>query len=473
MARSQPALDRSTAVLLTRIGNYPFHHGTVGAIRSLGRLGVPVYAIVESHFAPAAHSRFLTGHVCWPTTGREEPDELVEGLLQCGRRIGRRAILVATDDEAAVLVAENAERLRERFILPATPPALPRRLASKQALRSLCVEHGIPTPVSLRPRTAAEALEGADAFGFPLVLKNDEPWLRITRPAVASTAIIRDRLELRRLVDSWPAMPSVVMQEFLPQEGAEDWIAHAYFGEAADRYVIFTGRKLRSWPPHAGVTTYAYTSSNAEVSRATLELCRKSGFRGICDLDWRFDPREGQYKLLDFNPRLGAQFRLFERADGIDVVRAMHLDLTGHDLPSVPQVDGRRYVVENLDAPAAIAYTRSGERQAAPAPNVHRELAWWATDDVMPALLAYMRSALHAVTHFPQRLVRTGGFTPTAPGRDASFASHAVTESETLVGSGRRTQPEGQRRDAGVPRRGPTSLRRSRAFSGGRSRTSS
>jgi D-aspartate ligase len=391
-ARSLPELDRSVAVLLVRVGHYPLHHGTLGAIRSLGRLGVPVYAIVEDHFAPAAHSRHLTGRLCWPTTGREQPDELVEGLLRIGRTIAGPAMLVATDDEAAVLVAEQAERLGRRFILPATLPALPRQLATKQTLHSLCVEHGIPTPASLRPNTPAEVLEGADTLGFPLVLKNDEPWLRLTRPAVASTAIIRDRDELRGLVSSWTAMPSAMMQEYVPRERARDWIAHAYFGAEPERRVIFTGRKLRSWPPQAGVTTYAYTRSNAELSSLTREFCSKIGFRGICDLDWRFDSGSGQYKLLDFNPRLGAQFRLFERGDGVDVIRAMHLDLTGREIPPGGQIDGRRYVVENLDVPAAIAYGWSGEREAPPLPCSHRELAWWAADDPMPAVLGCARS---------------------------------------------------------------------------------
>ena len=72
-------VDRSVAVLLMRIGHYPLHHGTVGAIRSLGRLGVPVYTVVEDHFTPAARSRYLTGRFRWPTTGREDPDELAQG----------------------------------------------------------------------------------------------------------------------------------------------------------------------------------------------------------------------------------------------------------------------------------------------------------------------------------------------------------------------------------------------------------
>jgi predicted ATP-grasp superfamily ATP-dependent carboligase len=388
-----PQLDRSVAVLLMRIGHYPLHHGTVGAIRSLGRLGVPVYTVVEDHFTPAASSRYLTGRFRWPTTGREDPDELVAGLLRIGRAIGGRPILVATDEEAAVLIAEQAARLGEQFMLPVVAPSLPRQLATKDTLHSLCVEHRIPTPASAQPRSPQEALEFAGELGYPVVVKNNAPWLRLTRPAVPNTAIVGDPSEVRLLVESWGAMPSVLLQEYVPQEHATDWIAHAYFGAEPGRDVIFTGRKLRSWPPQAGVTTYAYTSSNAEVADLTRELCRKVGFRGICDLDWRSDSLCGEYKLVDFNPRLGAQFRLFERADGVDVIRALHLDLTERDLPPGRQVDGRRYVVENLDLPAQIAYRRAGELERAPVPYRHRELAWWARDDPLPALVGGVCSA--------------------------------------------------------------------------------
>ncbi len=184
-----------------------------------------------------------------------------------------------------------------------------------------------------------------------------------------------------------------MLQEYVPRERANDWIAHAYFGSPPDSRVVFTGRKLRSWPPQAGVTTYAYTSSNPEVAWLTRELCGAVGFRGICDLDWRHDAATGEYKLVDFNPRIGAQFRLFERADGVDVIRAMHLDLTGRALPPGRQVDGRLYIVENLDVPAQIAYRRAGELEVAPGPCRHRELAWWASDDPVPALVGGVCSA--------------------------------------------------------------------------------
>jgi D-aspartate ligase len=392
MAPKRLELDRSVPVLLVRFGLNPLHHGTVGAIRSLGRLGTPVYSIVEDNFTPAARSRYLTGYFRWPTTGHEEPDELVERLIRIGSSIGERPIALPTDDEAAVLLAEHSGRLRQQFIMPSVPPGLPRNLATKSGLYALCAQHGIPTAASIRPGSVTDALSAGEMLGFPLVVKNDEPWVRLVSPGVMSTAIIRDESELRSLVQPWEAMPSVVMQRYLPREHATDWISHGYWGEGEDQHLIFTGRKVRSWPPHAGVTTRAYTCSNTELSRLTSELCRKVGFRGISDLDWRFDAISGRYNLVDFNPRLGAQFRLFETVDGLDVVRAMHLDLTGRKLTHSQQVDGRQYTVGNLDLPAAAVYYLSGERQPVFFNRNHRERAWWAADDPVPALLATVRS---------------------------------------------------------------------------------
>src|SRR3954451_4960213 len=62
-------LDASVPVLLVRIGRYPVFHGAVGAIRTFGRAGVPVFAIVEDTFTPAAMSRYLSGAIKWPTNG--------------------------------------------------------------------------------------------------------------------------------------------------------------------------------------------------------------------------------------------------------------------------------------------------------------------------------------------------------------------------------------------------------------------
>ena len=160
----------------------------------------------------------------------------------------------------------------------------------------------------------------------------------------------------------------------------------------SDCLVGFTGVKYRSWPPQFGVTTYARVVENPELADEATAFCSRIGYRGIVDLDWRLDRRDGRYRLLDFNPRVGAQFRLFETDAGIDVVRALHLDLTGRAVPPGRQRDGRGFVVENLDAPAILAYRRLRPSPGAvPHAEGRIEGAWFAWDDLMPFVVMAVR----------------------------------------------------------------------------------
>ncbi|MGW6215300.1 carboxylate--amine ligase [Streptomyces sp. NPDC055109] len=389
MARSSSDVpvdaDREVPGLIVKFGAYPLHHGGVGAIRSLGRLGIPMYAITEDRYTPAASSRYLRRAFVWPTTGTEEPEQLVEGLLRVGRRIGRPTVLVPTDEEAAVLIAEHQEELAGRFLFPRVDAKLPRRLASKQGLHELCVEHGIPSPAAAFPQSYEEIEAFAEKAHFPLVAKNREAFVRRSRPAVNGTTRIATREGLMALARDWGPQPGVILQEYLPREDAEDWIVHACFDADSTPLAMFTGVKVRSWPPHAGMTANAYVVDNPELADIAARFIKQIGFTGIIDLDLRFDRRDGQYKLLDFNPRMGAQFRLFESESGIDVVRALHLNLTGRAVPEGEQRSGHRYIVENIDLPALLAYRRSGYTTPhAPTRASGTELAWLAGDDLRP-----------------------------------------------------------------------------------------
>jgi predicted ATP-grasp superfamily ATP-dependent carboligase len=395
--------DREVPGLIVKFGDYPLHHGGVGAIRSLGRLGVPMYAITEDRYTPAASSRYLKKAFVWPTTGTEEPDHLVEGLLRIGHRIGRPTVLVPTDEEAAVLIAEHQDELAGPFLFPRVEPALTRRLASKQGLHELCVEHGIPSPTAAFPQSYDDIVTFAEKARFPVVAKNREAFVRRKQPAVNGTTRIPTREGLLRLARDWGEHPGVILQEYLPREEAEDWIVHAYFDQDSTPLAMFTGVKVRSWPPHAGMTANAYVVDNPELADIAARFIKQIGFTGIIDLDLRFDRRDGQYKLLDFNPRMGAQFRLFENESGVDVVRAMHLDLTGRTVPEGEQRAGHRYIVENIDLPALLAYRRSGYTTPhAPARASGTELAWLAGDDPLPFLTMLARFVRPGAKHLYQ-----------------------------------------------------------------------
>jgi predicted ATP-grasp superfamily ATP-dependent carboligase len=394
-------LDRSVPVLVFKIGRYPLSHGILGAIRSLGRAGVPVYAVSEDRFVPYAVSRYLSGQILLPTTGREDAETLRRHLSRAARQVGRKSILVPTDDEAAVFAAEQAAWLCDDFLMPSIEPGLPRLLASKRNLSLLCRQHDVAFPATYFAKSVDDALTFAGNAQFPIVVKNSEPWVRITAPAVGATTIVESREALVALANTWAGDPQIIMQEYIPNACAEDWIFHAYLTADFSPLVAFTGLKERSWPPYAGVTTAAMASPNAELAAIATTFCRAIGYRGIADMDWRRDLRDGRYKLVDFNPRIGANFRLFENESGIDVIRALHLDLTGRNVPSAPQVFGRRLIVENLHFASRLMRGYDGTTKRAEA-DCKTEFAWFAADDPVPFFAMGLRFSGQVVVRLGQ-----------------------------------------------------------------------
>lgn len=398
-------LDTSTPAVILKLDHNVMHHGGLGAIRSLGRLGVPVYGVHEDPLAPAARSRYLHGRWIW----RPAPDDVQRvrsGLIALAERIGRRAVLIPTDDAGAIFLAEHGSDLRQYFLFSDPPADLPRQLAGKYTLYQRCRELGVPCAAAALPETFGEASRVAEQIGFPLVAKLATPWQSKSAKGLRSTSIIRTHYDL---TSTWRACEEHGSGALMLQEYVKGWdyFFHAYCDAQSRCRPGFVGSKERSYPAHAGLTSLGRWVDNPQLHQQATELVARVGFRGIVDLDYRFDPRTGTYKLLDFNPRLGAQFRLFSDTAGVDVVIAAHLDLTGREIPQGAPHLGRSFLVENYDPIAALAYRRLGLDLRSWVASLRRadELAWFARDDLAPFGLMCLRMGWRAIT---RPLIRPG-----------------------------------------------------------------
>jgi D-aspartate ligase len=410
------AFDRTVPALVLKLDSYPLHHGGLGVVRSLGRLGVPVYGVYPERWTPTAVSRYLHGRFIW----RGDPEDegrFLDAMATMGERLGGPAVLIPTDDVGAILISEHASTLSRWFRFPQPPPGLAHRVASKQGLSELCSKLGVPCPQVSFPASREEVEEFAAKASFPVVAKAIEAWLLAPDAGLRSTAIVRspeDLLDLYRRLENRSG-GNLMLQEYIPRDRGRDWFFAGYCDAWSTCLVSFTGVKLRSYPPYAGAATLGRCQDNEKLRAHAEQLLQAVAYRGIVDLDFRLDLRDGEYKLLDFNPRVGAQFRLFEDTAGVDVVRALHLDLTGREVPRRRQREGRVLLVEQSDLLAGIAYRRTGDLNLrswrASLRGTHRELAWFAADDLAPFLMMGVRFLLRGA----QRTLRLRG---RRPGRD-------------------------------------------------------
>lgn len=357
--------------------------------RSLGRRGVAVHGVHPERRSPAARSRFWRGGHVWDLAAAP-PERSLDWLLRLGRSLSPRPVLFTTDDRGCLFVADHAEALREAFVFPAQPPGLARALSGKEGMDRLCRAHGVPTPATVFPRSREDVERFARAARFPVVVKGIYTQL-LFHQVGERLRRVEHAAALLALYDGWAgrAAGNLMLQEAIPGGCDRIWMLSAYFGAGGRCLFGLTGRKLREFPIRGGVTSFAVCEPSDAVLALATRFMQALGYRGILDLDFKLDARTGEYLALDANPRVGANFRLFVDALGTDVVQACYRDLTGQPVPQGAPRPGRKWMVEDFDGLAALAYGRRGQLGAGAWLRSLRgveEAAWFARDDPLPLL---------------------------------------------------------------------------------------
>ena len=384
------AVDTSTPVVILRCAR----HGGLGITRTLGRMGVNVYNVDAGQWIPSFVSRYSTGKFLWDAE-TSPAGATVDYLEKIARDLGGRPILIPTTDYLAMLVSEHRERLSKSFLFPSMPSTLVSDICSKQGMHSLARQAGIPTPDAAFPQSRAELLETLESFTFPVMLKGV---FGKNLEAVTGKRMfkVKSREELLSIYDRAedPANPNLMLQEYIPGGDDTVWMFNGYFDACGSCLLGMTGKKIRQYPAYTGLTSLGICLHNDVVDQQTRTFMKAIGYRGILDIGYRYDARDGQYKVLDVNPRVGATFRLFTGDNGMDVVRALYLDITGQPVESASTPEGRKWLVEDCDIISCIRYLRDGKLTLKEWLTSHRgvrETGIFALDDPLPALWMGLR----------------------------------------------------------------------------------
>jgi D-aspartate ligase len=374
--------DTSVPVVVLYHGGY----GAVAIARTLGRLGVPVYLIAqEGASTPVWSSRYWVKKTRWDFTRPEA--ESAAFLLDFGETIraehGARPILLTLADWVAIFIERHSELLQEQFVFPQPAEPVISELLNKWTMHLLANQHGIPTPATVLPASRADAEAFLETTGFPIVMKAADPF----KEDLPSKKFVHSRQELTDEIDRQEALGplNVVLQEYIPGDADSVWMCNGYFGSDPDRDVIFTGKKLRQ-VSETGIASLAICLPNETVATQTQRLMKGTGYRGCVGIGYRYDRRDGLYKLLDVNARVSGVFRLFAGTNEMDVVRACYLDLTGQPIPETALQPGRKWMLEDdlVAALRGVTSRRLSISEWMRSLRGVREWHWFAKDDPGP-----------------------------------------------------------------------------------------
>jgi D-aspartate ligase len=346
----------------------------LAAVRSLGRAGVPVLALDHRRSALGFRSRYAEAVLC--PDPRDE-DAFVSFLAELGAELGRPTPLFPTHDEPLNAIARGADLLGGRFRFPFPPWPVLSRVQSKQTQLEAAAEAGVSVPLTFHPRSAEEARQAGGELGYPVLVKpsTTEGFKRRFGLQAFRCETERELEEAYGQAEQYEPM----VQEVVPGGDDELYTLGSYLAEDGEALGLFCGRKLRQTPPGVGTCRVGEAVWIEEVVQQGLALLRALSFHGISQVELKRDPRDGELKLMEVNPRLW-QWHGLAAACGVDVPLIAYRDLVG-ERPAPASMNGRR-------RRWAITFLR-GESPALQRPPYVD--AVFAADDPKPALVQAVR----------------------------------------------------------------------------------
>ena len=331
----------------------------LGIVRSLGRHGVPVCVVDDEH-SISRYSRYTKSFVSLPDL--RDQRKVVESLLEIGKRLGLEGwVLYPTREELVAAFSHNRSELSEVFRVPTPDWESVKWAWDKRNTYRLAERLGIPTPVTHYPEHI-EQLTLLDGLAPPFVLKPaiKEHFIYATK---AKAWRANSHSELRTLYQEASTLAGrgeIMVQELIPGGGSQQFSYCAFFrnGEAVGKMVA---RRRRQHPLEFGrASTYVETVDIPILEDYSERFLRAIDYYGLAEIEYKLDPRDSQYKLLDVNARTWGYHSLGAEA-GVDFSYMLYSDQVGLPVQVSKGRPGLSWVRTMTDFPAAMVSILSGD----------------------------------------------------------------------------------------------------------------
>ena len=323
----------------------------LGIVRSLGRRGTPV-CIIDDERSISRFSRYATFAVRVPDLRDEQ--RAVESLLDIGREMGLKGwVLYPTRDELVAAFSRYRSVLMELFRVPTPEWSTIQWAWDKRNTYLLARKLGIPTPRTWCPRNLEElrAIEAEPPLAIKPAIK--EHFIYATK---AKAWRADSRTELDDLFQRAAALVGpgeVMVQELIPGDGRQQFAYCAFF---KDGQVIgsMVARRWRQHPPQFGrASTFVETVDVPALEALSEPFLRAINYYGLVELEYKLDPRDGEYKLLDVNARTWGYHSIGARA-GADFSYLLFADQLGEPVEPCRAVAGIKWIRLVTDLPVGV-----------------------------------------------------------------------------------------------------------------------
>jgi len=306
----------------------------IAVARILHCHGVDVYGVDVSERAIGKFSRYIKK----PSFGFETDlnKKFVDNLIYFSKRFSKKVVLIPCSDVFIEFVSSHFDILNEYFyIQDSLNPDISEKFLNKRKFYSLCEELNIPYPKTLYLKGYEKSDYILQRLRLPMILKPNliHKWKKHLKGK--KVVEIKNKDELNDILKKErELLKDSMLQEIIPGPEENIYVCKCYFDKSGKLLASFTGKKIRQYPPIFGSGSYMVSCEAKEVEEISISFLTKAGFKGICGTEFKYDPRDGIFKMLEVNirPQLWEDLT---RVAGREVVWVAYCDLAGLEIPEL------------------------------------------------------------------------------------------------------------------------------------------
>jgi D-aspartate ligase len=323
----------------------------LGIARSLGRRGVPV-CVIDDELSIARYSRYVTHSVS--VRDLRHDDAIIRELLALGQRLDLKGwVLFPTRDEVVAAIARRRSELTPWFRVPTPSWDVIQYVWDKRKTWELAERLHLPIPATWNPRSADD-LARINA-PFPLAVKPSikEHFFYTTRAKGWSAGNTQELRDLFLKAQQIAGTDEILIQDLIPGDGTRQFGYCAFFkdGKAVGSMV---SRRRRQHPHDFGrASTFVETVDQPKIEELSVHLLSALNFYGLVEVEYKQDPRNGEFKLLDINARTWGYHTLGPVA-GVDFVWMLYCDQVGLPVTPARAKPGMSWMRMLTDIPTAL-----------------------------------------------------------------------------------------------------------------------
>jgi len=258
------------------------------------------------------------------------------------------SVVISSDDTYTILLAFAKVRLEDRFIYENLDQSIVTKCANKIEFDILCREQSINSPTTFVIKNKEDLHQIKPKLTFPGIVKPQYPGA-VSKKIIPKVLKINDFDELNVLSEKiFPTAVPLFFQELIP--GGSDCIffVGGYFSRNEADNLLFIGRKSLEMPVLGGSTTYATLEWNQIVLNAAKKIVKSIDYQGLADIEFKYDYRDGKYKIIEVNPRIG-RWHLISSIDNWDIISAYFFKFSEQSFPNINfHTEGQSWISPHL-----------------------------------------------------------------------------------------------------------------------------